>query len=152
MGQAAALVAHSAGYLQTLVLATLASSLLYIGGVTKKILTSIPQIYPCRAALAQPTRLRSHSRKTTLVSYTVIARTQKATPTRPQMGAWSKLGSRPAEDIKVSRELCNPWHLHSRWVSMPPSRWQEERSPSNRDRQLAVRPRDLQGRLCIPIW
>src|SRR5260370_35826612 len=95
VGQAAALVAHSAGYLQTLVLATLASSLLYIGGVTKKILTSIPQIYPCRAALAQPTRLRSHSRKTTLVSYTVMARAKKATTTPPRIVAVLTLGSLP---------------------------------------------------------
>ena len=53
------------------------------------------------------------------------------TPTCPDMRVWLKLGSCASKGIRVTRELFNPKHLHSRQVLQQPSRRQGEQPVSN---------------------
>jgi hypothetical protein len=105
-GQENSLASHPAGDLHEPVLATLAESPLYVGGGTKKILTSWLRIYS-RRALAQAILLRLHAQEAKLVSYKGFARNRRATPTRPETWVW-KLGSSPTKGILVSKQLFNP--------------------------------------------
>jgi hypothetical protein len=102
MGQENPLASSPVRDLHAPVLATLADSPLYVGGGTKKLLTSWLRINSHRA-LAQAILLRLHARETKLVLYKGFARNRRAVPTCPETWVWLKLGSRPAKGISVGK-------------------------------------------------
>jgi hypothetical protein len=89
MGQENSLASRPAGDLHAQVLATLAELPLYVGGGTKKILTSWLQI-DLRHALVQTILFRSHSQEWKLVLCKELVRNWKTTPTRPETWVWLK--------------------------------------------------------------